>query len=169
MVDPVTAVYAGTAIIGAASSIIGGKKAASAAKKAGRMNARYIRQETAEQVRRLEYQNQMTQRTTKAYIGASGVLRRGTPMEYLAEMKEQQRLQVDWLRESGRQRAKIARETGQQVAAQQMTSGIMGGISQLTNAYTSGLFDSTTPSNYTFKETSPWSISNTPIIGGTLS
>lgn len=164
--DPFTI---GLTAVSAGASIYGGITASSKAKKAGKRNAKMIRRETAEQVRRLEYQNRQTLGQTVANIGASGVRFAGTPRSYLNEMQKQQQLQVDWLEKSGRMRARIAEKTGQQVGDSALLSGAVQGFGTISQAYTSGLFDSTTPDNFTFKETSPWQIFNTPIMGGTQS
>lgn len=134
-----------SAIIGgvsAAASIFGGLSAQSDAKAAaaqqrelGRLNAGYIREEGAEQLRRKTFEFERIEGSTQA-IGAASGLGGRTRTGYLSVMKEQHGLELDWMSKSTDSRAKIAKKGGGIAAdittAQGNTAmwqGISGGLS----------------------------------------
>ena len=104
--------------VNAVSSIFGAsatKKAARKAKRLGGLNADFINEETAEQKRRLGFEQSQTTATTKTNIAASGFRSGagsmgGSYSAYLKSMKTQQQSEMDWLTKSGASRARIARE-----------------------------------------------------------
>lgn len=128
-------VAAGAAVVGAASSIIGGNKAKRAAKEAGKANARLIQAETAEQLRRTRLQFDKQIGTTRAFIGASGVqLNVGTPQRYVDFMKKEQRAQLDWTEKAGKMRASAAKKQGSYVGGQAFNQGLAGGLAGISSA-----------------------------------
>ncbi len=112
--------------ISVVGSLFGASQASKAAKKAerlGALNADYIGEETAEQKRRLRFEQGKTTATAKTNIAASG-FRSGARTQgashtaYMKSMKTQQQSELDWLTKSGESRAKIAREGGDMAASQ---------------------------------------------------
>ncbi len=127
-------VAAGATIISGVSSIIGGQKADKKAREAGRANARLIKEETAESIRRAEAQFDRQYGNTVAAIGASGVTFSGTPTDYLRQMQTEQNKQLAWMEKSGKLRAKAARKQGSYVGSQARAQGMQGGIQAIGGA-----------------------------------
>ena len=128
-------VAAGAAAVGAVSSIVGGNKAKKAAKQAGKANAMLIQAETAEQLRRTRLQFDKQIGTTRAFIGASGVvMNSGTPRRYLDLMKQEQDLQLAWTEKAGKMRASAARKQGSYVGGQAFNQGVAGGLAGISSA-----------------------------------
>jgi len=115
------------------SSLFGASESKKAEKRAlrlGGMNADLILAETAEQKRRLGFEQQQTTATTKTNIAATGFRSGETTMggshrTFLKTMKTQQQSEMDWLTQSGTSRAGIARAGGES-AASQMRSQTFG-------------------------------------------
>ena len=112
------------------SGVVGGftgetqRDAGKDAKKLGKKNAEYIRQETSEQVRRLELaQEQVIAKTKGAQAGSGIELGGGTVDTYIAEMKNNFAKELDWLKKSGKSRAAIAKEGGNVANAQAQAAG----------------------------------------------
>ena len=124
MAAPVIAVA--NLALGVVSSLFGGsakRKAAKKAERLGGLNADYIGEETAEQKRRLGFEQSQTRATTRTNIAASGFRSGADSMgashqTYLKTMKTQQKSEMDWLSKSGKSRSQIAREGGDIEAAQ---------------------------------------------------
>ena len=128
-------VAAGSAAVGAVSSIIGGNKAKKKAKEAGRANASLIQQETAEQLRRTRLQFDQQIGLTRAMIGASGVqLNVGTPQRYVDFMRKEQRAQLDWTEKAGKLRASAAKKQGSYVGGQAFNQGVQQSIGYIGQA-----------------------------------
>ena len=127
-------VAAGAAVVGAASSIIGGNKAKKKAKEAGKANAALIQAETAEQIRRTRLQFNQQLGLTRAMIGASGVTRTGTAQRYLNFMNQEQQKQLAWTQKAGDMRAKAARKQGSYVGGQAFNQGMAGGFAGISSA-----------------------------------
>ena len=128
-------VAAGSAAVGAVSSIIGGSKAKKKAKKAGKANAALIQAETAEQLRRTRMQFDQQVGLTRAMVGASGVrINIGTPQRYIEAMKREQKRQLDWTQKAGDMRATAARRQGSYVGSASFNQGIQQGIGYIGQA-----------------------------------
>lgn len=121
-------VAAGASIVGGVSSIIGGNKAKRAAKEAGKANARLIRAETNEQLRRTRREFDMMRGQTRALIGASGVRFEGTPMRYLEDMKQEQDKQLTYTEIAGKKRARAARMQGSYIGQSAQMQGLTAGF-----------------------------------------
>ena len=121
-------VAAGASIVGGVSSIIGGNKAKQAAKDAGRANARLIREETSEQLRRTRREFAMMRGETAAMIGASGVKFRGTPAAYLMDMRQEQDRQLAFTERAGKKRARAARRQGSYIGQSAQMQGYTSGF-----------------------------------------
>ena len=107
------------------SSIWGGGSAADA-KKAGKKNAQFIRQETGEQIRRAKADQVYKRAQAVADIRSSGFRGTGgTSKVYLKALDEIFKDEVAWLKKSGDKRAEIAKEGGQ-LAGQQITAQAIG-------------------------------------------
>lgn len=144
MVWPAIAMAAASTMIG----LSGSRKSAKAAKEAAKMNARSIRLETAESVRRQEIANQRQIQQGVANVGSSGVRMSGSPQEYLSFVEGEQHRQLNWMKASGERQARIMRKTGQNMATQQKYQGIGSAVNIWSNAYTSGLFQSNVKADY---------------------
>lgn len=128
--------------ISAFSSLFGAKRLKDSSKDAaalGRANADYIRQETAEQQRRLKEEQSRTRGTLRAGIASSG-FRSGkdstgaSHKAYTQALKNAQQRELDWIGKSGRSRADIATRGGQAEASvlRSQAAGMFG--SALTSA-----------------------------------
>ena len=89
------------------------KRAASEAERLGRENAAMIEAETAEQARRVREEQLQTQSLAQARAAASGA-KGGSIDIYAEEMITEQKRQLDWLKQSGESRARLAIMSGQQ-------------------------------------------------------
>ena len=135
----------GIAAVGVATSLYGASKSKSAGRGAERLgvaNAAYIQEETAEEARRLRFEQSKTRATSRATIAASGFRSGVSSMgfsqkAYMKQLQEVQTAELAWLQKSGRSRADIARKGGQLegkilktqavgLYGQALTSGIQG-------------------------------------------
>jgi len=127
------------AAVGAISSVMGSRSAAKKAKKLGRLNASYIRKETAENIRRMRGQQESTRSTTRAMMGASGVSGQSeTNALYLEAMAAEQGRELDWAFKAGESRARIARAGGNAEASNLRTQGVTNaftGMTQMAGAF----------------------------------
>ena len=118
-------------------SLAGGYKAKKAAKRAGKFNARMIREETNESIRRFDLRQKQIQGQTASIIGGSGVAASsgGTARNYLNSMQIESNKQREWIQRSGDMRAKLARQTGQRTGDQFAQNAIMGAFNTGANWY----------------------------------
>ena len=120
----------GTSLYGASQS----RKAADQAVQAGAASGAYIEQETAEEARRLKFEQSKTRGTTRAVIAASG-FRSGeksmgsSQKAYLKTLEDVQSKELAWLQKSGASRADIARRGGY-VEGQRLKSQAVGLLGQ---------------------------------------
>ncbi|NGX26704.1 MAG: hypothetical protein K940chlam6_00629 [Chlamydiae bacterium] len=95
----------GIAVVGVATSVYGAsqtRKAGKAAEQLGGVNAAYIQQETAEEARRLKFEQQKTRATSRATIAASGFRSGVSTMgfsqkEYMSQLQRIQSSELAWL------------------------------------------------------------------------
>ena len=92
-------------------------RAAAEAERLGRENAAMIEAETAEQARRVREEQLKTQSLTQARAAASGA-KGGSIDIYTEEMVTEQKRQLDWLKQSGESKARLA------VMGAQYTAGV---------------------------------------------
>ena len=90
-------------------------RAASEAERLGRENAAMIEAETAEQARRVREEQLQTQSLAQARASASGA-KGGSIDIYTDEMVTEQKRQLDWLKQSGESKARLAIMGGQHTA-----------------------------------------------------
>ena len=115
-----------TTLYGASQS----RKAGKAAEELGGVNAAYIREETAEETRRLRFEQERTLGRSRAVIAASG-FRSGkesmgaSSRAYMATLKDVQEKELTWLQKSGESRADIAQRGGM-VEGQRLKSQATG-------------------------------------------
>ena len=105
------------------------KKAARKAEALGGLNASFIAQESAEETRRLRESQERTTGTAKLGIAASGFRSGEKSMgashkAYLANLKQVQQSELDWIGKSSLSRQKIAKMGGQAQASQLRASAI---------------------------------------------
>lgn len=131
---PWLAIAAGSSIISSLFGAMSSRKAASETEALGQSNASYILQETAEQSRRLRFEQNQVSAGVRAAIASSGFRSGKDSMgashkAYQKTMKQVQESELNWLQKSGKSRADIA---------------IRGGISQATQLRSQavGLFGS---------------------------
>lgn len=99
--------------------------AAGKAREAGRMNAQRIQEETGEEVRRKEIGQKQFMGTSVARAGASGV--KASSFQNQWDFLEGEfGKELDWMRKSGTQRARIAEQTGEYQAKSATASGFGG-------------------------------------------
>ena len=135
----------GIAVIGVATTVYGAKqtsKAGKAAEQLGGVNAAYIQQETAEEARRLKFEQSKTRATSRATIAASGFRSGVSTMgfsqkEYMSQLQQIQSSELAWLQKSGASRADIARRGGV-VAGKQLKSQAIGLYGQAISQAASG-------------------------------
>ncbi len=123
----------GIAAVGVATSVYGAvqsKKAGKEAEVLGGMNAAFIRQETAEEARRLRFEQERTLGRSRSVIAASG-FRSGkksmgaSSKAYMTTLKGVQQKELAWLAKSGASRADIAQRGGM-VEGQRLKSQATG-------------------------------------------
>ena len=135
----------GIAVIGVATTVYGAKqtsKAGKAAEQLGGVNAAYIQQETAEETRRLKFEQSKTRATSRATIAASGFRSGVSTMgfsqkEYMTQLQNIQTSELAWLQKSGASRADIARRGGV-VAGKTLKSQAIGLYGQALTQAASG-------------------------------
>ena len=123
MALPWLAIAAGAQI---GSALFGGsatRRAGREAKELGRLNEKYITEETAEQSRRLRFSQGRTTSRAKAGFAASGFRSGaksmgGSQKAYLQTLRDVQQSEMAWLQKSGQSRATIARKGGEAAASQ---------------------------------------------------
>ena len=133
----------GIAAVGVATSIYGAsqsRKAGKSAEAAGAASGQYILAETAEETRRLRFEQSKTRATSRATIAASGFHSGISTMgfsqkEYMSQLQRIQTSELAWMQRSGASRADIARRGGY-VEGQRLKSQAVGLYGQ---ALTSGL------------------------------
>ena len=138
-----TWIAVGIAAVGVATSIYGAsqsRKAGKSAEQAGAASGKYILEETAEETRRLRFEQSKTRATSRATIAASGFKSGVSTMgfshkEYMKQLQGVQTAELAWLQKSGASRADIARRGGV-VAGKTLKSQAVGLYGQ---ALTSGL------------------------------
>ena len=107
-------------VIGVATSLSAAKQARKAGRQSeelGRMNAVFIGQETAEESRRLVFEQQQIAGRSRSVIAASGFKSGAKTIgassrAYLLRLKDVQQKELAWLQKSGRSRANIAKAGG---------------------------------------------------------
>ena len=133
----------GIAVVGVGVSLYGAsqsRQAGKAAEAAGAASGKYIQEETAEEARRLKFEQSKTRATTRATIAASG-FRSGAASvgashkAYMKQLEDVQSKELAWLYKSGASRADIARRGGY-VEGQRLKSQAVGLYGQ---ALTAGL------------------------------
>ena len=117
------------AILGIGYSYQSSKEAAERVKEAGEKNAQLAELETAEQVRRYQYQLKQEQANRVVAIAKSGVVMEGAPLTVMAEAANVADREVAFLQEQGRRTA-AARRAG---ASSQASSLRSQGTSLLIN------------------------------------
>lgn len=123
--------------IGKAAGRASGKRKQEAAYKA---NREFMRAEYIESVRRAEREFEYTRGTQEVIFGASGVqmgegIAGTTISKNRADMIEENRKQMDWLKKSYMMRRRIAKRTGQIVQSTQNYQAASGIASGWFNAY----------------------------------
>lgn len=94
------------------------RKAARSEIKISKLNAGLIREETAEETRRLEREIAQTEGLASAISASSGVQMSGSRELVAKDIKQENRAQLDWLKKSGLQREKVVLAGGQLQASQ---------------------------------------------------
>lgn len=125
-------------LLAAAGSLYGmseSNKAAGQSKKISRLNASLSRSESKEEARRLTREISQTEGMAKAMSAASGVTMAGSRKLAIDEVTKENRLQLDWLKEAGRQKEKVILAGGAIQSGQLKTQATQQGISALTSIY----------------------------------
>ncbi len=132
------AIIGGTSMLMSAGS---GMMAAKRQEKINDLNAMLIGQEGIEEERRLQRDISQVEGAMTAMSAASGVQSTGSRAAVKADVKQENKSQLDWLRKSSRQRATAAKAGGQMQVSQLKTQAAMTGIqgfSQLSQGLFSG-------------------------------
>ena len=119
-----------SALFGASAS----KRAARSTEKIAKLNASLIGEEAVEETRRLQRDIDKTEGMAVAVSAASGVQMSGSRELAIRDTKQENRAQLDWLRKSGKQKAKVVLAGGQLQASQlksQATTQIIGGLTSI--------------------------------------
>ena len=114
------------------------RKAGKASEELGGINAAFIREETAEESRRLRFEQEKTSGRSRAVIAASGFKSGRRTMgassrAYLKQLKDVQQRELAWLQKSGASRADIARRGGL-IEGQRLKSQAVGLYGQAISA-----------------------------------
>ncbi len=106
------------------------------AKDAGKANAKNIQVETDERVRRQGAEDLRQESRARAVSAASGVTTQGTPSSFMSNLMEENKAELDFLRQSGSSQASIAKGQGQQAFL-----GGLGGAAGTAAGAASGIGD----------------------------
>ncbi len=114
---PWLAIAAGAKLLGGIFGAISSRRAAKDTLALADANAGYIKAESAEEGRRLAYNQERTRGTVRATIAASGFksgkdTQGASSKAYESELKDVQQRELNWIYQSGRSRADIARRGG---------------------------------------------------------
>jgi hypothetical protein len=104
------------------------------AKKAGRRNARYIKWETEETIRRMDREQVMRVGSAQTQYASRGILNAGSFNSVMEQLHEEYQKQRRWTKESGDRRAHLAKKGGSYIGA----SNIIQGIGMLGSAFGGG-------------------------------
>ena len=96
----------------------GSRSAAGKVERTASINANLIREETGEEVRRLERDIAQSEGLMTAMSAASGVQMSGSRSLYAQDTRKENRAQLDWLKRSGFQKAEVVRRGGQLQSSQ---------------------------------------------------
>ena len=138
------------------ASILGGFAGKRSARKQARENAKLIRMETAETLRRTRAQDAQVLGRTTALAAASGVRNSGTVSNYLDAMRGEQIANIDWIQKSANQAIRAGRRAADMQGTQSMLSGLTGGLQTLTQGYIGGGFSKPEVPAYSWQGFSPY-------------
>jgi tryptophan 2,3-dioxygenase len=109
-------------------------KASQEAKEIAERNAQKEREFAEEAARRAEYNAEKEAATAKLRLGATGVT--GESHEtYLEDLEEQQQLEIEWIRKSGKHAAEVERMVGSRARTVGLAGVASTGASAASNAY----------------------------------
>lgn len=112
-----------------ATSLLGSKKSAKAAKEAGKAQAALIREETTEELRRMDRDFEQLKGTAMATIGASGLQMEGSAALVMADLESEIGAQREWTERAGGMRAYAAIKGASATASNIRAAGISQAIS----------------------------------------
>ena len=123
MAFPWLAIAAGASVVSSLFGAVSSRKAASETEALGQSNASYILQETAEQSRRLRFEQDQVRAGVRTAIASSGFHSGrdtigASHKAYQKTMAQVQSSELSWLQKSGKSRADIALRGGQSQATQ---------------------------------------------------
>ena len=143
MGEAAPAIMAISAVIGAATagySAYQQHAAAEDVEKIAKKNAELAEQEAEEQARRLEKQQARELSMAKAKAAASGVdITSGSISDYLTEMEDWQKEELDWIRTTGRTSGQSYRDQGR-IASQSAKTGAWQSLGQMFS-YGPGIYE----------------------------
>ena len=120
------------------TSVIGGLAGSSSsstkAKKAGKIAANLVREETAEELRRMDRDFAQLEGRAVTSVGASGIHMDGSSLNVIKDMESEFGRQREWTERSGEMRAKQARSSGNATASNIRYSGLsqaVGGLNTI--------------------------------------
>jgi hypothetical protein len=120
--------------VGAGISLVGGLSTARKARAAGREQAKFIRMETDETVRRMQLTNSMQMKQARGAGYASGIQMSGSNEQYIRTMQTELARELAWTKKAGYQAAKAAKR-GANVNFQASAIGsAVGALGQVSNA-----------------------------------
>lgn len=110
--------------------------AASDARKQGRTNERALREQTAEEARRLRQEQLDTESRAAAAAAASGTgFGSDSQKSVLESMRNQHHAELSWLKKSGSSRAAAAKMEGKIAGKQAMAGALSSAASTASSAY----------------------------------
>ena len=134
MAQAAPAIMAISAVIGAATAgytAYQQKVAAEDAERIAKKNAELAEQEAEEQARRVEKQQARELSLAKAKAAASGVdITSGSVADYLLEMEDWQKEELDWIRRTGRTSGQSYLDQGK-IASQSAKTGAWTSLGQM--------------------------------------
>ena len=142
------------AIAQGGASILGGFSGKKAARRQARENAKLIRMETAETLRRTRAQDAMVLGRTTALAANSGVMRSGTVTNYMDAMRSEQIANTDWIQKSANQAIRAGKRSAEIMGNQSMLQGFTGGMSILARGYANGGFSKPEVPDYSWQNPS---------------
>lgn len=113
---------------GIASSLIGGKKAKKAAKKAGAEQAKLIMQTSKENIRRRKFMQDQSLGLASAASGASGLMQTGSTKAYQDQLADEYKKELQWMDQAAKLAARAAKRGASQAGDLYMQQGFQSAI-----------------------------------------
>jgi hypothetical protein len=121
--------------VAAGASLVAGMNSARAQRKAGATQAKLIRAETDETVRRMEIANRQRRKQAVGAGYASGIQMSGSNEQYIRTMQQELARELAWTKQAGYMAARAAKKGANVSARASQLSSAAGALSQFSGAF----------------------------------